>query len=564
MAPHSNALTAAFFFIAAIVSDALTAIDSTNHADVPASLRGTSLALVCAFAAPVLIRPEIRICCLRVYGNLQRPIIGASLLAAALLGVHHGGVQTRVFDALYTTLACFAITYLFSNGGVDEAARASHKGGQIDKAVSTSCAMLAGALLLYGSMRILRTGLRHSAEVSDFRVSPSGDHNASSAIRTLGYAYASDVATVSVSFAGAVGMGAAIVMVYHVHELASGTGTIALQLGVSASYQLVAALAASLTYGDQVNWLPAVFGDTACKGSSDACEAAATSRRFSIVNTQVPGIWLTSLGLFALAYPVGNRFTNQKQVADFVWGLAGSLFGLVATVAALVLVYVYSDFSGRGAHTDYIMMITIFAIYLSVFWSTYVGTLIYVVAFVVEEVLYVDEYGANTLFSHLTHVTLILCASILILHILLQTVAFFRSPKWLQRLIGLLTTAGSSLAVLLYCASACMLMINNGSMGDLQNTDDGARFSLSFIYQHFIPVFIWAPLYTCRCEIQLLDSWWRIFVWVAMLPVDLIVYAICLAVLSKSPPAANVIDMDSIWGCVVGAGVVPWLAASSV
>ena len=177
----------------------------------------------------------------------------------------------------------------------------------------------------------------------------------------------------------------------------------------------------------------------------------------------------------------------------------------MAAVIALLLVFVYSDFSGRGGHTDYVMLVSIFAIYWSVFWDTYLGTLIYVIAFVVEEYLYVQEYGVETLFSHLTHVTLVLCAGILTLHILLQTVAFVYRPRRLQVFIGMLTTAGSSLAVALYCASAALLMINNGSLGNLQDTDDGTRFSISFIYQHFLPAFVWAPLYTCRCEIQLLS-----------------------------------------------------------
>ena len=197
-----------------------------------------------------------------MFGYFQRPIVGALLLTAALLASIGGG-STRTADALYTTATCFAVLYLFSAGGVDEAARASKLGDKMDRAVSSSSAMLAGSLLLYGSMRIVRTGLRHAEEVSQFRVSPSGNFNASSAMRTLGYAYASDMATVAVTTGGAIGMGAAIVMVFHVRELARGTGSVALQLGVSASFQLVAALAASLTYGDQVNWLPAIFGDTA-------------------------------------------------------------------------------------------------------------------------------------------------------------------------------------------------------------------------------------------------------------------------------------------------------------
>ena len=57
MPAHSIAITATFFLIAAMVSDALTAIDSTEHADVPASLRGTSLVLAYTFAAPDLVVP---------------------------------------------------------------------------------------------------------------------------------------------------------------------------------------------------------------------------------------------------------------------------------------------------------------------------------------------------------------------------------------------------------------------------------------------------------------------------------------------------------------------------
>ena len=70
MPAQSNSVTASFFFIAVLVADCLTAIDSTDHADVPSSLRATCISLLCCFAAPVLIRPERGI-----YGWLQRPVI---------------------------------------------------------------------------------------------------------------------------------------------------------------------------------------------------------------------------------------------------------------------------------------------------------------------------------------------------------------------------------------------------------------------------------------------------------------------------------------------------------
>lgn len=558
MPTQSNALTASTYFIACIISDALTAIDSTDHADVPASLRGTSLVLVCCFAAPVLMRPDVY-----VYGWFQRPIIGTTLLVVALLGVHHGGETTRTFDAIYTTIVSLAVTWLFSAGGVDEQAK-KQESKDMDKAVSTSSAMLAGSLLFYSNLRLLRAGLRHSMEVRSFRLSPTGLNNATSSINLLGYAYASDSATIAVSFGGAIGVGAAITMVYHVQELASGTGTVALQLGVSAVYQSLAALAASFTYGDQVNWLPAIFGDSACKALSDACDAASTSRRFSSVNTQVPGLWLSALGLFALAYPPSARLFNASQAARWTWSIAGSIFGIVALTAAILIVIGYSDFSGPGGHTDYVMVITVVAIFWSAFFDTWVGTFAYIIAFVFEEAMYVNEYGFERLLSHLTHVTLIFCASLLILHMALTTITFFARPSWLEKVLGMVTVAGASLSIGLFCASACLMMSANGSLGDLEDTHDGTRFAMAFTYQHFIPAFIWAPLYTCRCEVQLLSRVQRLFVWFATVLLDVVVYGIVLLVLSREPPTASILNMWSLAGCVIGAGILPWAATSSV
>lgn len=558
MPAQSNAITSSIFFVAVVISDALTAIDSVDHADVPASLRGTSLVLVCCFAAPVLIRPDRG-----VYGWFQRPIIGTCLVTVALLGVHHGGASTRTFDALFITIVALIVTFLFSAGGVDEAAKAL-KGDKLDRAVSTSSAMLAGSLLLYSNVRLLRSGLRHASEVRNFRISPSGAGNASSSIEALGYAYASDVATVSVSFGGAIGMGAAITMVYHVTELASGTGTVALQLGVAATYQMLAALAASLTFGDQVNWLPAVFGSTACKGGIDACEAASRSRRFAAVNTQLPGLWLSALGLFCLAYPPSARLFDRSQAARFTWNLAGSIFGTIAGLSAVALVWSFADFSGPGWHTDYTMLITIFAIFWSTFFDTWAGTLIYVTAFVWEEFLYVADNGFTVLFSHFTHVTLIFCASLLILHLLLASVAYFTAPQWLESFIGMVTVAGSSLAVGLYCASACLMMSSSGSINEIENFEDGARTATTFIYHHFVPVMIWAPLYTCRCEVQKISRMQRLFSWVAAALLDLIVYVILLRVMNVSASAIELVDGWSLAGCALGAGILPWAATSSV
>lgn len=559
MSAPSNALVGSIFFVAALISDALTAVDNVQHADVPASLRATGIVLACVFAAPVVKSVEKG-----VDGFWQRPLAGALLLTAAVIGQHHGGTRTRAFDAVYTTVVGLSVTWLFSAGGVDEISRESSKGSKMNATVSTSSAMLAAALLFYSNARILRTGLLHGSEVRNFYVAPSGAYEASSAVETMGYAHASATASMSISAGAAAGLAAAIVMMRHATEFSEGTHAVALQLGVAAAVQLLCAFAASLSYGEQVDRLPAIFGDSACRSSSDACTVAAVSRRFAAVNTQAPGLWLSALGMFALAYPVKTRFLTQKEARQSMWSPFGAIAGLIAVCAALALVYVNADFAGVGGHTDYAAMIVIFGIFWAFFWDGIVGTTVIVVAYTVEEVLYAMDFGPRELFSHFTHLSLVLTIALLAVHLLLQVLFLWYSPRHLQELMGVVAVAGSSIACALYCASCCLLLANNGRVGDLIDTNDGAHFALAFALQHFVPLFCWAPLLTCRCELQLLSSTQRLVAWLGAAPLVAVVYAFVVVGLNKTPPTMAVIDATSLTGCVLGVGVVPWLAASSV
>ena len=71
----------------------------------------------------------------------QRPAIAIGLTVAALYGLHHGGVETRTFDALYTTLAGLIIVWMFSSGGLDEASKMSAK-ETIQNAVMQSSSLM--------------------------------------------------------------------------------------------------------------------------------------------------------------------------------------------------------------------------------------------------------------------------------------------------------------------------------------------------------------------------------------------------------------------------------------
>lgn len=557
MPAQSNALTASAFFIASLVSDALTAIDSVQHSDAPSSLRGTALVLVCCFAAPVVVNPNNGI-----YGFFQRPIIGMLLVSAGLAGVHHGGAETRAWDALFITLCCSAAVLLYSAGGVDETAK-KIEGKNQENEVSTSSSMLAGALLLYASVRTMRSGLRHPSEVRSFHVTPSDGHDAT-AFETLGYAYASDVATVSVTFGGAVGVGAAVVMIKHVNDLASGTGTITLQLGSAALFQAVAALSTGLTFGEQIDNLQAIYGPASCQSADAVCSVAATSRRFASVNIPLAGLWLSALGLFALAFPPSVRMSSQEEADKFSWSRSGLIFGTLAAVIASGLVLLHGSFEGTGGHTSYIMLAMIIAVYWSTYLDQWTGSLLYVIAFFWDQTIYVRDWGVKALLSHATSVILLCNTTLLAVHLLLTTLYYFGERKVLQSLVGIITVAGSSLAVGLYTASACLLMSTDGSydVSEFHTRSTGSITAASFFSQHFIPVFIWAPLYACRCEATLLTKNQRTATWFVSAALVLGLYFVILAQMNTAPPYG--LDTVALLGCVLGAGVLPWAAAATV
>jgi len=52
--------------------------------------------------------------------------------------------------------------------------------------------------------------------------------------------------------------------------------------------------------------------------------------------------------------------------------------------------------------------------------------------------------------------------------------------------------------------------------------------------------------------------------WFVVVPVDVLAYVAVLAVLNKTPSTAVLIDSWGLLGCALGAGILPWIAASSV
>lgn len=545
----TNAITASSFFIAALVTDALTAREVA--VDAPSSLRGTSLTLVMLFASPVIIQKEIG-----VYGWLQRPTITALLFAAAFGGLHEGGAMTRAFDSFFLTIVCVIAVLVYSLGGVDETTKSLENAKKQERVVSTSSCMLSGSLLLYSNLRILRAAMRHPSETREFGVPIA---NSTDFVR--GYAFSSDVATVSCSFGAALGIGAAFVMVVHVKNFAQGTGAVALQLGVAGVFQLLSAFSASLSTGQQILHLPVLFAEMACTSTVGGCQAAQMSRRFSTTNTPVAGLWLSAIGLLALAFPPALRLNSAADVARANWSVVGMVFSSSAGIAAFLIIVSNLRF---GSYVDAVLILTLFSIIWSSFIDSWSGCIFYIAGFIWDEVVFVQTFGINVALSHATHVILYFNAGLLLLHVLFVGLSRTTGVRFFELWTGAVTIAGTSVATALFTASACLVAGYGGQIDAVYNAVDGPPQAARFCVQHFIPVIVWAPLFSCRCEINLLSRTTRALVWVLSVPVAVAAYAIVLLILGTAPPIVNFFDTWALTGSIFGAGVLPWLATSIV
>ena len=186
----------------------------------------------------------------------------------------------------------------------------------------------------------------------------------------------------------------------------------------------------------------------------------------------------------------------------------------------------------------------------------------YCIASAVDEFFYVQHFGVANLLSHLTHVTLVISTALLLVHSLVDMLpamlSYSDAARWIK---GLLATAGASISSALYCASACLLLVSNGSLSNLQATNNGTWFSVAFVLQHFVPFLVWAPVHAMRCDARCVSWTQRLVGWIAAPPLVLGAYGACLLVLDLVPPVAGSIDVRAL----VGGGaafLLPWIAAA--
>ena len=552
MPTHPTAASA--LFLAAIVADALGALLDPRIA-APATLRGTGLVLAACFSAPVLCNPKRG-----VHGAWQRPLIGACLLLAAMLGLHTGDTGVRAADALYTLLVGYSCVWLFGAGGVDEQGKSADPNA-LEHAVRASASMLSAGLLLYASLRVLRAGLVHAAEVDGAVVAPAahlaGNVSASGPRFTArAYAHASETSTLSAAFGGSVGIGAALVLAANAPHLRFGLEAVSLQLAVGGPRPPRRRRHAA---AEQQTQLPTLGAGT-CAGAAGDCSAAAEGRRFAVANTPSDALWLLALGLAVLALPTRRRRAGAAlgAIADgsVPWGAA--LFGvLVVFVAALV----HCTFVGPQAYVDAVALAVLGGAAWALAVDLWSGAAVGAIGYVVFLVLASEELGPCAVFSQLTNVSLACLVGALVLLLLLDATTLLCVFGWYPTARAVLAVAGTSIALLLLLASSCLTLAYSGQLFAENATGlPPARQALKWLLQHQLPLLAWAPVFaTAEVGLRVLSPRVYRLVWIGAAVDVAIVYAIVLAALGVEAPALAYVDAAPFAVAAGGVAVVPWL-----
>ena len=178
---EGNVVSAGAVFVASIVLDALTALPTTVVVDVPTSMRTTALVLTALVAAPPVEADFL---------FEQRGLACVLLAATAFYGLHNGGVNARIADALYTLLCGWAVLLIFGIAGPKPGDRGHDAKGKRENVIALSAAFLG-----YAGARIVRSALYHPGEVTGFTASHED-------IESRGYGVADDLVASALVFGG--------------------------------------------------------------------------------------------------------------------------------------------------------------------------------------------------------------------------------------------------------------------------------------------------------------------------------------------------------------------------
>ncbi len=551
---EGNVISAGAVFSASIVLDALTALPSTVVVDVPTSLRTTALVLSAIVAAPPVDADFL---------FEQRGLAAVLLVVAAFVGLHQGGVNARIADALYSLLCGSAMLLIFGFSGPKEGERGYDPKGKRENLIA-----LAAAFLGYSGARIVRGALYHPGEVTSF----SASHDD---IEARGYALADDLVSSTLVFGGMLCICASgIILLNHDAIYEEGCKPVATTVAQLSVLIFLAAFVVQIACFARIDEMEALFGDSACAGDSDVCENSFRARRLYTANSSPAALWACAVGLTIFAFPHDRRcrtrrdyFVHTAEEEDEREGaIESGNVALAASGVAVLVVYLYADSWWPAIE----LLLLFFSIPMAWYSSTWVACVLHAAGMLVYTVGRLGSpLGFNLTF--LTHwyvaatllITLVLAVTTFISWLLYSScVSQGRYIVWLENTTALLIVALVSIQLFLMIAS---LAIISGYDGSLMSTTSWRSASLQWATQHSLGFFFAAALVGGRFETQndRIERWVLRLVWFAVPIVLGACWLFALLAIGSHVPYGTTGDVSSIVIATLAA-LLPWTLSGIV
>lgn len=559
-----NCLAATVVLIAAIVADALTAVDPTTPMEAPTALRCTAAVLVACLGSPP-IRSRVLL--------TQRLAIAAALAGVAVAGQHEASEGTRLTDALFAWVVLSSTLFSFSMNGIDKVAdmKKTTSADAPPTVFRESACSLAVSCLFYCGCRVVRAGFAHFPTAEHFNVAIANDYDTDMNQLGVGYAYASSVLAGATVFGGGVAIALSLLLVWSEELRSSGTRAKKELIAISGFLQLFAAFVVEMAASEHLTNLSALFGDAAC--AHTACPAAGYARRLSMVN-QSGTLWLTAFACLVLAYTEDSKVFSREEMAAVSMKTAVVVYGVVAIAACGWSVLFYLDFEGPDSIVEWCAVAGLFGIAVTSFVGLWLGSVIFTAAITTYEIFVLVSSSPGAMLSQLTHCCIFISTFMLTLRTLLTSVTFFwdrletRTLELLDDAVGLITILGTSIAVFLYLGTAALAITYDGSAIPtdtfyLVGSDRFARTALANIFTHFLPLLVWLPLYR-NMEAVAVGPTYRIATWAGAMALPLFVWLIALAVMQEPLNHYFWLDSGSLQFSIFSVVTVPWVAASAL
>ena len=557
---EGNVLSAGAVFSASIVLDALTALPTTIVVDVPTSLRTTALVLSAIVAAPPVDAEFL---------FEQRGLAAVLLVVAAFVGLHNGGVNARIADALYSLLCGWAVLLIFGFSGPKEGERGYDPRGKRENLIA-----LAAAFLGYSGARIVRGALYHPGEVTSF----SASHDD---IEARGYAMADDLVATTLVFGGTLCICAAgVVLLNHDAIYEQGCKPVASTIAQISVLIFLAAFIVQIACFARVDELEALFGDSACVGDIDVCENSFRARRLYTANSSPAALWACAVGLTILAFPhdrrcrtrrayFGQTIEEEEEEREAATGSGHVAFA--ASVIAVLVVYSYAD-SFWPAVELLLLFVSIPVAWYSSTWIACVlhasGMLAYTIGRLGSPLGFDLTYLTHWFVAATLLTTLALAVTTCISWLLYSSCfSQGRYIVWLENFTALLIVALVSMQLFLTIAS---LGIISGYDGSLMHASSAQAISwrsasLQWATQHCLGFFFAAALVGGRFETQneRIARWLLRAVWFAVPILLASCWAFLLLARSSYAPYGTTGDATSIVIATLAA-LLPWTLAGIV